>query len=137
MGRRRASEQGIFFPWERGKGFLGGRGAARLRMSLAALAMAGVVLLLGARERKAAGLRSTRVTLSLTHAALDSYRADHEGKCPPSLDTLSAEGYLLAPPLDAWQRPLRLTCPGRKDAQGYDLSSDGPDAILGGLDRVE
>ncbi len=99
--------------------------------------MVALVLVLGARERTAAGLRSTRVTLALTHAALDSYRADHEGKCPPALDTLSAEGYLKAPPQDAWQRPLRLSCPGRKDPAGYDLSSDGPDGILGGLDRVE
>jgi general secretion pathway protein G len=69
--------------------------------------------------------------------ALDEYRADHEGRCPPSLAALSTEGYSRADPIDAWQKPLRLTCPGRRDPTGYDLMSDGPDGDIGGLDRVE
>lgn len=137
MARRRPGEQTIFFPWERGGGFFRGRGVARARPFLAAAAMAGLVLALGARERKAAGIRSTRATLTVVHAAIDAYRADHEGKCPGSLDVLTTEGYLSTPPIDAWKRPLRLTCPGRRDPKGYDLTSDGPDGVVGGLDRVE
>jgi general secretion pathway protein G len=137
MARRRPGEQTIFFPWERGGGFLRGRGAARARPFLAALAMAALVLVLGMRERRAAGIRSTRATLSVVHTGIDAYRADHEGNCPASLDVLTTEGYLSTPPIDAWKRPLRLTCPGRRDPKGYDLVSDGPDGVVGGLDRVE
>ena len=39
--------------------------------------------------------------------------------------------------VDAWGRPLRLLCPGFANPRGYDLMSDGPDGVLGGLDRVE
>jgi general secretion pathway protein G len=39
-------------------------------------------------------------------------------------------------PRDAWERPLRIQCPGRDRAR-YDLFSDGPDGLPGGLDRIE
>jgi general secretion pathway protein G len=136
MARRRTREQTIFFPWERGGGFWRRRGA-RAKPIAAAAVMIALLLLLGARERRLTGIRSTRATLALVHAGVAAYRADHERRCPPSLATLKAEGYIAIDPVDAWGRPLRLTCPGRKDPEGYDLMSDGPDREIGGLDRVE
>jgi general secretion pathway protein G len=135
--RKRPREQTIFFPWERSKGFFARRGVARAKPFAAALAMILVLVLLGARERDRTGVRSTRATLGVVAAALDAYRADHEKKCPERLDLLNAEGYLAIDPKDAWGRPLRLVCPGRKNPDGYDLMSDGPDGQIGGLDRVE
>jgi general secretion pathway protein G len=137
MARRRQREQTIFFPWERGGSILRRTGLARARPFAVALLMALFVLMLGARERKKTGIRATRATLAVVHSAVDAYRADHERKCPPSLVSLRAEGYLASDPIDAWGRPLRLTCPGRRDPQDYDLMSDGPDGEMGGLDRVE
>lgn len=138
MARRRQREQTIFFPWERGGGgWVRRLGISRARPVAAALLMIVVLLLLGARERRLVGIRSTRATLSLVHTAVDAYRADHERKCPPSLPALVASGYLAIEPIDAWGRPLQLTCPGRKDPESYELMSDGPDRELGGLDRVE
>ena len=46
-------------------------------------------------------------------------------------------GYLAFEPEDAWGRPLRLLCPGHDNPRRYDLMSDGPDGIFGGLDRVQ
>ncbi len=137
MARRRQREQTIWFPWERGGGLLRRTGLSRARPFAASLAMALFVLLLGARERRRTGIRATRATLSVVHSAVDAYRADHERRCPPSLAALKTEGYLPTEASDAWGRPLRLTCPGRKDPDGYDLMSDGPDGEMGGLDRVE
>jgi general secretion pathway protein G len=137
MARRRQREQTIFFPWERGGGFWRRRGVSRARPFAAALGMGVLLLLLGARERRLVGIRSTRATLGVVHTAVDAYRADHERKCPSSLDALKGEGYLAIDPTDAWGRPLRLTCPGRRDPEGYELMSDGPDREMGGLDRVE
>jgi general secretion pathway protein G len=137
MARRRQRDQTIWFPWERGGGLLRRTGLARARPFAAAIAMALFVLLLGARERRKTGIRATRATLSVVHAAVDTYRADHERKCPLSLAALKTDGYLASDAVDAWGRPLRLTCPGRKDPDGYDLMSDGPDGEMGGLDRVE
>lgn len=137
MARRRQREQTIFFPWERGGGFFRRSGVARARPFAAGLAMVILLLALGARERRKAGVRATRATLGVVHAAVAAYRADHERKCPDTLAALKREGYLAVDPVDAWGRPLRLTCPGRKDPGGYDLMSDGPDGELGGLDRVE
>jgi general secretion pathway protein G len=135
--RRRPGEHAVYFPWERGIGALRGRGIARVRPFLVASSMAAVLLALGARERELAGIRSTRATLLSVRTALDEYRADHDGRCPPSLGALATEGYSRAQAVDAWQRPLRLTCPGRRDPGGYELISEGPDGEMGGLDRVE
>jgi general secretion pathway protein G len=135
--RKRPREQTIFFPWERSKGLFAGRGIARAKPFAAALAMILVLVALGARERRRTGIRSTRATLGVVAAAIDAYRADHEKKCPERLDLLKAEVYLVIDPIDAWGRPLRLVCPGRKNTDGYDLMSDGPDGLIGGLSRVE
>jgi general secretion pathway protein G len=110
---------------------------ARAKLFGAALGMALLLLVLGARERRKTGVRATEAIIGVVRAGLDAYRADHERKCPASLDALKAEGYLAIDPVDAWGRPLRLTCPGRTDPEGYDLTSDGPDGEIGGLDRVE
>lgn len=137
MARRRQREQTIFFPWERGGGILRGRGLARAKLVVTALAMALILGILGARERRKTGIRSTEATISVVRSAIDAYRADHERKCPASLEVLKTEKYLGIDPIDAWGRPLRLFCPGRNDSEGYDLTSDGPDGEVDGLDRVE
>jgi general secretion pathway protein G len=134
--RRRPREQTIFFPWERGGGFFRRRGS-RIGPVVAALGMITLLLVLGARERRLVGIRSTRATIGLVASALDAYRADHERRCPATLDALKVESYLAVDPTDAWGRPIRLVCPGRRDPQGYELMSDGPDREMGGLDRVE
>lgn len=135
--RKRPREQTIFFPWERPTAVFTGRGLGRAKPFAAAVLMIVVLLLLGARERRRTGIRSTRATLGVVAAAVDGYRADHEKKCPPSLEQLKTEGYLAIDPIDAWGRPLRLICPGRKNPDSYDLMSDGPDGLPGGLSRVE
>ncbi len=137
MARRRQRDRNIFFPWERAGGLFRRTGLTRARPFVGVVAVLLFLVLLGARERKRVGIRSTRATLGLVHAAIDTYRADHGRACPPSLSTLETEGYLHVHPIDAWGRPLRLTCPGRRDPGGYDLMSDGPDREMGGLDRVE
>jgi general secretion pathway protein G len=134
--RRRPREQTIFFPWERGGGFFRRRGS-RVGPILAAAGMITLLLVLGARERRLVGIRSTRATIGLVASAVDAYRADHERRCPPTLEGLKVESYLAVDPIDAWGRQIRLVCPGRRDPQGYELMSDGPDREMGGLDRVE
>ena len=70
--RKRPREQTIFFPWERPTSLLGGRGLARAKPFAAALVMILVLLLLGARERRRTGIRSTRATLGVVAAAVDA-----------------------------------------------------------------
>ncbi len=136
MARKKPREQTIFFPWERSAGLLRGRGA-RAKPIAAGVVMVAFLLILGARERRLVGIRSTRATLAMVHAGVAAYRADHERRCPPSLGALKSEGYIGVEPIDAWGSPIRLICPGKKDPNGYDLMSDGPDREMGGLDRVE
>lgn len=137
MARRRQREQTIFFPWERRGGFFRRSGLSRAQPFAAALVMMLFLMVLGARERRKTGIRQTRATLGVVHGAVAAYRADHERRCPASLVDLKRERYLAIDPVDAWGHPLRLTCPGRKDPEAYDLMSDGPDGEMGGLDRVE
>lgn len=126
----------VFFPWERRRGALAVV-QSRGRLAVAMVVTVAAVLLLVGREGQAARVRATRASLSATSRAVASYRADHGGACPRSLGDLVTGRYARDVPVDAWGHPLRLTCPGRRDPERFDLSSDGPDGLPGGLDRVE
>lgn len=134
---RGANEPKILFPWEARGGLRRFFRLGRLRPFLVIFAVIGFVTLVGARERRAAGVRQTRATLLGARRVVDAYLADHDGGCPPSLEAVSDAAHLESVPKDAWGRPLRLVCPGRWDGARYELLSDGPDGEPGGLDRVE
>lgn len=127
----------VFFPWERRRGLFGVLGRARVRLVAAVVLVLAFILWIRSREEHAAGIRATRATLTSAHRSVAAFRADHGGACPKEMGELVVGGYAADIPVDAWGRPLRLTCPGRRDPHGFDLSSDGPDGIPGGLDRVE
>ena len=101
------------------------------------LAVVSFVLWIGARERRAAGVRQTRATLLDSRRQLEAYLADHDGGCPPSLEAVAEHAHQEVVPRDAWGRPLRLECPSRFPGMTYQLMSDGPDGEPGGLDRIE
>ena len=134
---RRRGESKVFFPWERRGGVVGVAARARMRLVLAGALLLALVVWVRGREEKAAGVRATRATITTAQRAIAAFRADHAGACPRELAEVVSGGYARDVPVDAWGRPLRLTCPGRRDPLGFELSSDGPDGIAGGLDRVE
>lgn len=134
---KRSRVSKVFFPWERRRGVFGVLGRARARLVAAALVVLLVIVWMHGREERAAGIRATRATITTTDRAVRAYRADHGGACPKELAELVTAGYARDIPVDAWGRPLRLTCPGRVDPKGFEISSDGPDGIPGGLDRVQ
>lgn len=133
----RSRESKVFFPWERRRRWLGAFGRARVRLVALGLCALVLVVWVRAREERAAGVRQTRATLTSVHRAVFAYRADHGGSCPKELSDVVAAGYATELPIDAWGRPFRLTCPGRRDPRGFDVLSDGPDGEPFGLDRVE
>ncbi len=133
--RPRASK--VFFPWERRRGVFGILGRARVRLVVAGVVGLFAFVLIRSREERAAGVRATRATITTAHAAISAFRADHGSACPKELGDLVTGGYAAEIPIDAWGRPLRMTCPGRRDPRGFDLASDGPDGEPFGLDRVE
>ncbi len=134
---RTRRESRVFFPWERRRGVFGALGRARVRLVAAAILAIVVIVWIRGREERAAAVRATRATITTAMQSIAAYRADHGGTCPKDLGELAASGYAQELPIDAWGRPLRLTCPGRRDARGFDLASDGPDGVPFGLDRVE
>jgi general secretion pathway protein G len=134
---RATNEPKILFPWEARGGLRRFLRLGRLRPFVLIFGVVGFVTLVGVRERRASGIRQTRATLLGARRIVDGYLADHDGGCPPSLETASEEAHLEGVPKDAWGRPLRLVCPGRWDGARYELLSDGPDGEPGGLDRVE
>lgn len=135
MKRRQAAK--VFFPWERRRGVFGVIGRARGNIAVGVVVALALIVWIRGREEKAAGIRATRASITTMYRAVASYRADHAGACPKELTELVASGYSRDVPVDAWSRPLRLTCPGRRDPLGFEIASDGPDGIPGGLDRVE
>ena len=131
------SDRKVFFPWERRRGLFGVLGRARVRLVLGVVAVVALIAWIHAREEQSAGVRATRTAITTMYEAVASYRADHGGACPRELGELVSGGYVRDMPVDAWGRPLRLTCPGKRDPRGFEVSSDGPDGVPGGLDRVE
>jgi general secretion pathway protein G len=127
----------VFFPWEKRKGLRSVFRGARVRQVL--LLVVGIVVFafLQHRELRASQVRATRAEITTAIRAIAAWRADHDHLCPSSISDLVSSGYVSDLPRDAWGRVLRVTCPGRKDPQGFDVSSDGPDGDPGGLDRVE
>jgi general secretion pathway protein G len=130
-------EPRVFFPWERRQGFRSLLGRSRARQILLLVAGLVVFAVLARRERRGSEVAATRNAITMTMQAVQEWRADHDRGCPSSLGDLVSAGYLHQVPRDAWGKPLRVVCPGRKDARGFDVSSDGPDGEPGGLDRVE
>lgn len=137
MMRRRRGEERIFFPWESRGGFRRWLGLSRVRSVLVGLSVVGFIVLIGARERRRAGIRQTRATLLDVREAVDAYIADHDGGCPPSLAAVEQYGNFRSLPRDAWGDSLRLICPARHPDAEYELMSDGPDGKPGGLDRIQ
>ncbi len=135
MARKGSSR--VFFPWEQRRGLLGIASRARVRLLVSIAVALSFMVWIHGREERASSVRSTRATITTAWNAVIDYRADHAGKCPQNMEDLVHGGYLRDVPLDAWGHALRLTCPGRRDAAGFDLESDGPDGISGGLDRVD
>ncbi len=127
----------LFFPWEGRRGLRRFFRFGPLRPFLFVALVTAFVMLVGARERRAAGVRQTRATLLGARRSVEAYVADHDGGCPPSLEAVTEPLKGEGPPRDAWGRPLRLRCPGRFDGATYELMSDGPDGEPGGLDRIE
>jgi len=109
----------------------------KLKPFLLVAALVGVLVAIGSRERRAAGIRQTRATLIGVRRSVDSYIADHDGGCPPTLAAVADFERTDGAPRDAWGRPLRLVCPGRFEGAPFELMSDGPDGEPGGLDRIE
>jgi general secretion pathway protein G len=137
MRKRKPAEQRIFFPWEGRGGLVRRLRVGRVRPVLLVVVALGFLLVVGMRERNRAGIRQTRATLLSVREALDAYMADHDGSCPPGLEAVAESGNLKEVPRDAWGRPLRLVCPGKREGSPYELMSDGPDGKPGGLDRIE
>lgn len=134
---KRRGELEVFFPWERRRGPLRVISRARLRLlSGSAVALVAILWMHG-REERAAGVRATRATITTAGRAIAAYRADHAGACPREVAELVTGSYARDVFVDAWGQPLRVTCPGRRDPGGFEIASDGPDGVPGGLDRVE
>jgi general secretion pathway protein G len=134
-GRR--DEPRVFFPWERRRGVRSLFMRARGRQALLVVGGLTAFALLSRVERGASDVRATRAEITSTIKAVSAWRADHDRACPASLADLVSGGYLSDLPRDAWGRLLRVSCPGRKDPRGFDVSSDGADGEPRGLDRVE
>lgn len=137
MRRRRQTQQRILFPWDVRVGVLRWLLVGRFRSVLTVGGLIGFVALVAMRERGRSGERQTRAAIYDVRQAMDAYMAEHDGGCPPALDDVASFAKRNVVPRDAWDRPLRITCPGRQPGSAYEIASDGPDGVPGGLDRIE
>ncbi len=129
--------QQVFFPWERRPLWLLGRRGIHVRLVLLAVLVLATLVWLRGREAHKSAVRATRAAILSAYNATASFRADHAGQCPRSAVDLVAGGYVRDVPVDAWGQPLRIVCtPAPGDSMDVDISSDGPDGLPQGLDRV-
>jgi general secretion pathway protein G len=136
MARGR-DEPRVFFPWEKRRGLRSLLQRARARQVVIGALCVTALWAFHEREQRESAIRATRAEITFLTNAVSAWRADHDGACPSTLADLVAGGYLHGAPRDAWGHPLRVTCPGRRDPKGFEVSSDGPDGELGGIDKVE
>ena len=119
---------------------------------LLVLAILGVVMamvmprLMGRQQHASAD--ATKISIAGLSQALKLYALDHSGEYPkaaegvgalikkPGNDTRWRGPYLEQPPLDAWGNPFEYHYPGRKNADGFDVVSPGPDQIMGTDDDI-
>jgi general secretion pathway protein G len=118
--RRRRAETNVYLPWERKRGIAGRFARTRSRQVIGVVIMIGAALLLRRREEQHASVRATRASLTTAYREVGAFRADHAGECPKLWSDLVAQGYARRAPIDAWGRPLRMVCPGRRDPKGFD-----------------
>ncbi len=137
MRKRRTNDSRILFPWEQQGNIVRRLGFRRVRPVVLVSILAFAVMLVVVRERRDAGIRRTRATLSQVSHAVDRFLADNHGNCPAAFGELSRYHNAGTQPVDAWGNSLRLTCPAPRGDLPYLLSSDGPDGRAGGLDRIE
>lgn len=137
MRIRRTTDSRILFPWEQQGNIVRRLGFRRVRPLVLVSILASAVVLVVVRERRDAGIRRTRATLTHVGHALNRYLADNQGRCPSSFAELARYQAASIRAVDAWGNSLRLTCPAPRGDLPYLLSSDGPDGRAGGLDRIE
>jgi hypothetical protein len=127
----------ILFPWEGKGGLRRWLGLGRMRPFFWAFLVLAFVWVVFARERRASGLRTTRVHLLEVRQAIDMYMAENGGACPAALASVAPYTPHERLPSDAWGQPFRFICPSERPGHDYELMSDGPDGKPGGLDRIE
>jgi general secretion pathway protein G len=137
MRRKRQLQQRILFPWDVRVGVLRWLLFGRVRSILTVGAVVAFVFVIAVRERERSGLRQTRAVIYDVRRAVDRYMAEHDGACPPNLESVGALMKGSGVRKDAWQQPLELLCPAERSDRAYELMSNGPDGVPGGLDRIE
>jgi general secretion pathway protein G len=128
------------------------RSAFTLIELLLVLAILGVIMsmvlpnLLG--RQKYANIDASKASVKGAEQAIRIYALDHLGDYPssdqgfralteaPSHDPQWRGPYLTATPRDAWGTPLLYAYPGKKNTEGFDVYSAGPDKTPGTEDDL-
>ena len=97
-------------------------------------------------RQKYANIDTTKGSISGVEKAIEMYSIDHLGKYPTANEGLSVlmnskdkrwrGPYLKSVPKDAWGNPLKYEFPGRKNSDGFDIFSAGPDGQHGTDDDI-
>ena len=98
-------------------------------------------------RQTAANIDVTRGSIAGIEQALQMYQLDHQGSLPDSkqgLEVLVSKTdkrdrswrgpYLQKLPVDAWGTPFSYRVPGKRNGNGYDIISAGPDRQVGTAD---
>jgi len=129
------------------------RAAFTLMEVLLVLAIMGIIMamvmprVLGRQQH--ASIDATRMSIEGLTQALRLYSLDHRGRYPTNGDSLDVlvdnpgsrdtrwrGPYLDRMPLDAWGNKFMFVSPGVRNSDSFDISSSGPDGVLGNSDDI-
>jgi hypothetical protein len=90
----------------------------------------------GHRSYGGCARKNTKAAIHTVQEAMIHYQTDHTEACPPSLQTLVVEHYLMRLPRDQWGEPLQFVCPGSHNPDDADITSAGKDRRFGTADDI-
>jgi general secretion pathway protein G len=98
--------------------------------------LVGTVSVVAFSQLKKAKVKNTKTIIVNVESAVQLYMMENNDDCPASLEELHAQKILRKPPVDAWSEPLIFSCPGERNADGFDIASKGPDKKEGTSDDI-
>jgi hypothetical protein len=142
LSTRSKRRRGVWLPWERRA--LGLRrllGSRRWSVWLLAAVVSLVLWKAWKLAEHAERVRVTRTAIAEVRRAVETFQAETQ-RCPRSTVELvhppqAGARYLDELPLDGWDRPLHVRCPGRANPEQADVISAGKSGSLWVDDNID
>jgi hypothetical protein len=81
-------------------------------------------------------VKTARIQVNSIMQEVQQYMLDNNSECPKSMDDLVTKKYLPRHLKDPWNQDFIIRCPGQINTDGIDVTSLGPDGLMGTADDI-